>query len=345
MISLLVVNYRSALLAIRAITSARAAGTKPLQVVVVDNSCDAAEAGVLRPHADVLIVSDRNRGYAGAINDGRRACDGDTIVITNPDVTFMPGAIDALTAVLDERTAVAGPSLFWDDECRWFLPPAGLHTGRDVLAAALASRSRRLSELRDRRRIRKRIAFWSLRETTEVKAISGAVMAVNAAVFDAVGGFDKRFFLYFEENDFLRRVSEIRRRIVYVPRARCRHLYNQSAGLSSDAPALYASSERRYLEKWNGPFVAQVLERLRRAPIVPPARDHVGPIELPDCDVVVEASPLPSFDTAAGHFPDASSVDLPPEVRRAYRGEAVYLRVVRRDTAEVLGIYRRRAGD
>ena len=58
MLSLLVVNYRSAALAIDAIRSARAATTDELQVVVVDNSCDAAEADALRPHADVLLVSD-----------------------------------------------------------------------------------------------------------------------------------------------------------------------------------------------------------------------------------------------------------------------------------------------
>ena len=66
----------------------------------------------MRPHADALIVSTTNRGYAGAINDGRRACAGEAIIVCNPDVTFAPGAIDALVAALDGDVAVAGPALF-----------------------------------------------------------------------------------------------------------------------------------------------------------------------------------------------------------------------------------------
>jgi GT2 family glycosyltransferase len=346
MISLLVVNYRSAALAADAITSARATTVRPLQIVVVDNSCDPREADVLRPHADVLLVSERNRGYAGAINDGRRACTGETIVIANPDVRFMAEAIDLLAESLGGRVAVAGPALYWDDGCRWFLPPADLHMGREVLGAALASRSRELSEVRDRRRVRRRIAFWSLRNTTAVKAISGAVMAVSTNAFDAVGGFDERFFLYFEEADFLRRVSEQRRRIAYVPQARCRHLYNQSAGqTSSESASLYAESEERYLEKWNGPFVARTLARLRRPWPGRPAETTRGPIDLPADDVVVEASPLPSFETAAGFFPTGARVDVPDEVWRTYRGEALYLRAVKRATGEALATFRRPSGD
>ena len=170
-------------------------------------------------------------------------------------------------------------------------------------------------------------------------------MAVNAAAFDAAGGFDERFFLYFEETDFLRRVSQQRRRIVYVPSAKCRHLYNQSASQSSEAPALYASSEQRYLEKWNGPFVARPLDLIRRPPRVSPAEDLSGPLQLPDLDVVIEASPLSSFETAAGFFPKQMRVEISPEVVHAYRGDALYLRVVKRDTAEVLATYRRRTHD
>src|SRR6185369_4933442 len=97
MISLLVVNYRSAPLAIEAIRSARAAVSQPLQVVVVDNS---DEADALRPHADVVVASPANRGYAGGINDGRAHCRGEIIVAANPDVIFGAGSIDALADAL-----------------------------------------------------------------------------------------------------------------------------------------------------------------------------------------------------------------------------------------------------
>ena len=327
MLSLLLVNYRSAALAIEAIRTARAATAETLQVVVVDNSCDAAEAESLRPHADVMIVSTTNRGYAGAINDGRPACTGDVLIVCNPDVTFGAGSIDALAQAVGGEVAVAGPALFWDSAMRWLLPPAERMTAMEKLDEVLASRSAAWFRARDRRRIRKRAAFWALQKTTRVESISGAVMAIRAADFD---GFDERFSLYFEETDFLRRLAERRRAIVYVPEARCRHLYNQSAGqVSSEAAARYLDSELKYLAKWNGPFVARLLKSLER-PLDRPEASPAFVIDLPRDGLIVEASPMPSFATAAGYIPSQGErrVEVPQEVRRSFRGSALYLRAV-----------------
>lgn len=318
-VSLLVINYRSASLAAEAIRTARAASSRPLQVVVVDNGVDPAEAEALRPISDVLIVPPRNLGYAGGINAGRRAADGEVIIASNPDVRFGERAIDHLIEV---DAAVAGPALFWDDAHQWMLPPAELHTRSEVIDRVVASRSRALARKRDRRRFLARVAFWSLDRPARARALSGAVMAIRAGAFDQAGGFDERFTLYFEENDFLRRV---RGDVIYVPAARCRHLYNQSAGGSSEAASLYAKSELLYLHKWGGAFA----KRFEHTPLFSPAGDAAASAD----DVVTEASPLASFETASGHFGPA---DVPNDIWDAYRGDVLHLRTVDRRTGRVL---------
>ncbi|HXH92707.1 MAG TPA: glycosyltransferase [Thermoanaerobaculia bacterium] len=325
--SLLLINYRSASLAIDAIRTARASSSQPLQVVAVDNSTDASEARALGPVADVVITAPRNLGYAGGINAGRRACDGDVIIVTNPDVRFGGNAIDAL---VDADAAVAGPALFWDEGYAWRLPPAELHTARQVASRALASRSRAWAFARDRRRFFARVAFWSLAVPSRVHTLSGAVLAIKAKAFDDAQGFDERFQLYFEENDFLRRVAGD---IVYVPAARCHHLYNQSAGESPESAALYAQSESQYLRKWGGEF-AKRFER--KVPPIAVERLHEHGPRTFDGDVVLEASPLPTFETAAGHFEKGSISDVPDDVWRAYRGNVLYLRAVDRRSGRVL---------
>lgn len=330
MISLLVVNYRSAALAAEAVRTARASTAAPLQVVIVDNSCEEREAAALQGLADVLLISKTNRGYAGAINDGRPACEGSAIVISNPDVTFAPAALDLLAQALDKRTAVAGPALFWDDAHRWHLPPGDLSTAPQKIDQILAGRSRAWHEQRDRRRFRARVAFWSLDRTTPVRMLSGAVLAVRAADFDALEGFDERFPLYFEETDFLRRVSAHRRRIVYVPAARVRHLYDQSAAQAAETAAeRFAESEWKYLEKWNGPWLARVLKALER-----PMRFTSDAAGGDASNVITEASPLASFDTAAGYLGVADR--LPSEVLANARNAPLYLRHVERETGRVL---------
>jgi N-acetylglucosaminyl-diphospho-decaprenol L-rhamnosyltransferase len=332
--SLVVVNYHSAALAAEAIRTARAATQNPMQVIVVDNSVDPSEAAALRSHADVLLVPETNLGYGAAVNRARAKCDGEVLIVCNPDVRFGSASIDMLIAA---DADVAGPALFWDDAFQWFLPPSDLHTSAEAIDAAIASRSVRWRRSRDRQRIRKRIAFWTLRDTTPVSAISGAVMAIRRSAFDRIRGFDERFHLYFEEIDFQRRLPA--GSVVYVPKARCRHLYNQSAGRSPDAAAKYARSEMQYLEKWSGKVFAKWIKSLERQATPAAAQRLTDDIHIDRPNVVIEASPLPSFDTAAGHFPAGSKVAMPSEVWQSYQGKALYLRVIDRDSARVIATY------
>lgn len=338
MISLVVVNYRSAALAADAIRSARASTRTALHVVVVDNSCDAAEARALQPHADFLLAAATNLGYAGAINAARPHCRGEIVILANPDVIFFDGAIGRLAdALADPAIAVAGPALYWDNALEWILPPSEPHTLRGKVDEILASRSNLWRSLRSRRRLRRRLAFWRHRKTTPVPAISGAVMAIRLRDFDAADGFDERFALYFEETDFLRRVTKLGRRIVYVPAAKCRHLYNQSAGAdTARAASLFLASEAVYFGKWYGTGTYRALKALERMPPIESWESCPDPLDLPEPGLVVEASPLATFDPAAGFFPPSTGVRLPGEVWEAYRGDVLYLRAVDPASARVV---------
>lgn len=338
MISLVVVNYRSAALAADAIRSARASTRSPLHVIVVDNSCDAAEARTLQPHADFLLTAPANLGYAGAINAARPHCAGDVVILANPDVIFFDGAIDRLAeALADPATAVAGPALYWDNALHWILPPAEPHTLGGRIDEVVASRSGVWRGMRSRRRLRRRLAFWRHEKTIPVPAISGAVMGIRLRDFDAAGGFDERFALYFEETDFLRRITKLGRRVVYVPAAKCRHLYNQSAGAdAARAASLFLASEAAYFAKWYGGGVYRALKKLEK---MPPAANYgrcPEQLELPATGLVVEASPLSTFDPAAGCFPPSKSLRLPDEVWEAYRGDVLYVRAIDPASARTL---------
>jgi GT2 family glycosyltransferase len=350
--ALVVVNYRSSPFALEAIRSARRASSEPLHVVVVDNSVDESEAAALRGASDVLLTPPSNLGYAAAINLARRSLDAELMIVANPDVVFGPDAIDAL----DIGVPVAGPALYWDDAYTWMLPPADRHTTRERLDAALAIRSRAWARARDRRRFRGRVSFWSRtvlhgeplpQRSSEsqsaegaapwrVGAISGAVMAIRTDTFDRLGGFDDRFFLYFEETDFLRRASEV----WYVPQARCRHIYNQSAAGSPEAARHYAESERKYLEKWSGKWMTTLVKSMESRPATEqPGNPMTEIYGLKPGMHVVEVSPLATFDTAAGLFPQEQRVAIPAEVLSSYRGGVLWLRVVERASGMVLANY------
>jgi hypothetical protein len=60
--------------------------------------------------------------------------------------------------------------------------------------------------------------------------VSGACMVVRRDVMEAVGAFDERFFLYWEDTDLCRRIRDAGWKVVYVPRAEVIHSVGKSSG-------------------------------------------------------------------------------------------------------------------
>lgn len=336
--SLVVVNYRSAALCREAVESARASSGEPLEVVIVDNSCDAGEAAALGAiGADRLVVAPSNLGYAAGANAGIAASSGAIVIVSNPDVVFGTRCVDELAGSLGGRVALAGPRFSWDRGGEWLLPPAEMLTLGGELSRRFASRSPERSARRSTRRFLERVSFWRESAPARVAAVSGAVMAIDRGAWLRVGKFDERYRLYYEEIDFMRALARKGLEVVHVPSARCRHLYNQSAAGAEEHRTKFAESEALYLEKWGGPLapLLTLLEGGRgvAAPPAPPLEPSgVIAVPAPAGAHVVEASPLESFETAAGHFPTSGETRFPAEIAASFHGEALYVRVVEAET-------------
>jgi N-acetylglucosaminyl-diphospho-decaprenol L-rhamnosyltransferase len=318
------------------VASARRTTSISLEVIVVDNSEDPEELRSLEScGADAVLAAPSNRGYGAGINLGRTRATGEVLVVSNPDVVFHAGCIDFLVAALEAPVGISGPSLFWDHGLRWHLPPADKPGFAAALSALLESRSAWLRTMADRRRVLRRIAFWTADSPSLTAALSGAVLAIRRELFDELGGFDERFFLYFEEHDLIRRALLRGWRSMYVPAARCRHLYNQSARSSAAALAHYASSERRFAgEGTSGRAWALARRWTPTRGSEKVAEGASIQIDGRPGEFLVEASPLPGFETAVGCFPGSQVVSVPPEVWTAYHDPRLYIRTVRRRTGE-----------
>jgi hypothetical protein len=83
--------------------------------------------------------------------------------------------------------------------------------------------------------------------------LSGACLMTSRQILDTVGGFDPGYFLYYEDTDWCRRVSQAGYQLHQVPDAEIVHYYNQSAKSSSDAAARYArQSQARFVRSHYG---------------------------------------------------------------------------------------------
>lgn len=83
----------------------------------------------------------------------------------------------------------------------------------------------------------------------EVPFASGCCMLFRRSVFDVVGGFDERFFMYFEDADICRRIRAVAK-IQYFPDASIVHLWARCSHTSWQPTMAALKSAYQYFEKW-----------------------------------------------------------------------------------------------
>jgi hypothetical protein len=88
--------------------------------------------------------------------------------------------------------------------------------------------------------------------TGEVEFISGADLFIPQKTFDALHGFDEDFFLYFEETDLQKRMSEMELKRMILNNQRIIHLKAGSTNISNTtlkSSIIYTDSMYKYFRK------------------------------------------------------------------------------------------------
>jgi N-acetylglucosaminyl-diphospho-decaprenol L-rhamnosyltransferase len=207
-----------------------------------------------------LIANDTNRGFGAAVNQAAKLTRAPLLWILNPDCRVLPGAYRALVETLDRHSecAIAAPQLLNADGSvqasargepdAW----TGLFGRHGLLTkffphSAAARRNLPAADL-----------VASGVESAAVPWVMGAAMLVRREPFDRVGGFDERYFLYWEDADLCRRLRLAGFSTRYVPRARVRHPGGASAKTASRLAirAFHDSAYRYYAthvvrSRWN----------------------------------------------------------------------------------------------
>lgn len=90
----------------------------------------------------------------------------------------------------------------------------------------------------------------------EVDWVSGACMVVNRKAIEKVGYLDERFFLYWEDADWCRRMAESGWKVVYYPKTAVRHFTGASSQKKLFKSVVeFHKSAYRLFEKYNKPIL------------------------------------------------------------------------------------------
>ena len=261
-VTVIIVNYRTPDLTLVAAASAIQAGTDG--VLVVDNSAPDQGLGRLARQPSVDIVDlQRNMGFGAAANAGSRKAPGESLLFLNSDAEIASGGIQALKSALAnwEGRAIVGPRLVSPNgtvqRSAGLLPRPSDLVVRALGLHAIAQRSALVPVIgglvRRSRWARDYASAVTASGPIETAMVSGACFAIGREAFEELGGFDERFFMYFEDADLCRRAAAAGMPIRYVPAAVVTHIGGASSSEDYHFGPLHARSMRQYLGKWYGP--------------------------------------------------------------------------------------------
>ena len=245
-----------------AIGAARANGAlKSVHLALIDNSEDPKigehvyDIGNQRFRDSgvrvILRHGHANIGYGAAHNLVLHGTGADYHLVLNPDVELATDALACAIRWLDAHPDVGAlaPAVRGPDGKRHYLCkryPAVL----DLLLRGFVPRWLRMPFRRrlDRYEMRDLVDVKPPRDVLGVPALSGAFMLVRRAAIDRTGGFDPKFFLYFEDYDWSVRLAGVTK-TAYVPSVRIIHYGGDAASKGWRHIRWFVTSAVRFYNK------------------------------------------------------------------------------------------------
>ena len=197
----------------------------------------------------IVISSARNLGFGRGHNAILQRVASTFHIICNPDIRITPGAVNTLLNFMERhpRGGVVCPRVHY--------PSGDLQPLNRRLPNVFDLFLRRFAPALLRRRFKARMARYCMLDegyacTCSVPFVSGAFMTCRTRVLKAVGGFDRRYFLYFEDADLSRKVQMGGWQTLYCPEAVVIHEWQRAAHKNLQGMIMFMMSALRYFNKW-----------------------------------------------------------------------------------------------
>ncbi len=215
-----------------------------LDLFVIDNaSSDDTVKAIEEEFPQVtLIRNSENTGFGGGHNKVIPLLSAKYHAVINPDIKIDTDVLKSLTDFMEHHKdcGMITPRILNDDGTEQFLPKR-----RPKFRFVFISHLPGFRYLRDRYTMK----YHNFREPEIIENCTGCFFVIRRALFEGLGGFDERFFLYFEDADLARRVSGYRN-IYFYPDAYVYHGWQRDNVKSLNGIKHFIISYFKYTFKW-----------------------------------------------------------------------------------------------
>lgn len=225
-----------------------------IEAIYVDNCSSDGSIEFLRNHyPQVKIIQNTEPlGFGENNNKGVMASVGDIIAIVNPDIVLLDGCLDIMVDYVLHKgnNAVVAPQLLNPDGTVQF-------SVRSFMTLSMFFK-RLLSKGNDNNMSDKMIRYLCKDIDTEkiqpVDWAMGAALFMKRDIYARLGGFDQRYFLYMEDEDFCLRAWKTNIPVIYCPLSKMIHNHLRGSSKLGKKTLYHFRSMRTFFER-HGFFV------------------------------------------------------------------------------------------
>ena len=230
-VSVIIINWKTPRLLADCLDSLKAdPNFDSFETIVVDNNSGDESVAMLKDrYPDVkLIENPDNKGFSKAVNQAIPLCQGQYLLLLNPDAKVVSSAVSTLSQYLDQNPQVGacGPKVLNADgtlqlACRRAFPSVAASFYRMSYLSLLFPKHEAISKYN--------MTFADPDQLLEVDALSGSCMMIRRQVVDRIGLLDEDIFMFGEDIDWCWRVKESGFKVMYVPEAVVYHIHGASS--------------------------------------------------------------------------------------------------------------------
>lgn len=196
------------------------------EIIVVDNASTDDTVDKLKKYNEVIVVKNKtNLGFGQANNIGTKIAKGEYLLFLNSDMELIDDKLIDMYKYSSKNPymGIIAPKFLNID-----LSPQGSVWPPQTLSNAFKE-------------------FWLSKENTyskytpqgnnpvEVFSVSGGAMMIKKSLFNKIGGWDKRYFMYFEDLELCRQVRKLGYKICFYPDCKLIHRHGTSGKFLADS--------------------------------------------------------------------------------------------------------------
>ncbi|HHX58505.1 MAG TPA: glycosyltransferase family 2 protein [Candidatus Moranbacteria bacterium] len=215
------------------------------EVIIVNNDKADIQLSPKLSFVVTMIDNKRNEGFGAACNLGARKAKGNFLFFLNPDTELTD---NSLWKMLKESSVM--PYL-------GIVGPKIIEAKRNRPQPWTSGKKTSLLNILFRNTFNK---SWNKKEPIEVDWVAGTALLIRKGLFEKLGGFDEKFWMYFEDQDLCLRTRNSNLKVLFYPHCTILHHNGKSWSNTRNQKTAYYQSQKYFFQKHHGKISQYLLE-------------------------------------------------------------------------------------